>query len=205
VKNPLLLALLLIPATATLAWDGRAPNPLSESSLQTELRLGETVRRTQVRRVFMTCGTNQYMTVVPDGGRLDTTQPNRVIFSGADWSYYITLRLLRRAGEPPGPVEVGDALRIISEKFPGASVTGTNSTSILGATGPTIEFSQAANGVPANRGRLALIPVEGGIWEIATVANPRHNDADDALHFITLNFRSNESGPIEIMPMPDQS
>src|SRR5262245_58031041 len=62
-------------------------------ALQANLRKGEIVGIEQVRRAFLTFGTNEFVFVIPSGFRMDTSDSGKVVLSDANFDFYLTFRV----------------------------------------------------------------------------------------------------------------
>jgi hypothetical protein len=165
------------------------------------LKNGETVGWEQVRRVFVTSGTNEFVFVVPQGLRMDSN-PDKVTLVPTDSSYFLTFRILSAV-----PIGIGKSntsnpdfcRRYVLDRFPAAQILEEFSKTAASRNGPAFELRSKAEGGMERALCVALVPSEAGVLEFTLNADlSKLADAKAAFHSLLRTFRSNESGKLEI-------
>ena len=95
---------------------------------------GEFIGDEQLRRLFVTCGTNQLGMLVPTGLRADLSRADRVTLTAPDMSYYLTVKIketeFRSQNSEFWIQDSGFRSRLqqqVLEHFPGAMLTEESS------------------------------------------------------------------------------
>lgn len=187
------------------------PSALSEppsppASFQATLRNGETVGVEQVRRAYLSSGTNQFVFVVPPGFRMDGSNPEKVILSDATYSCFLALRI---AGPLPGKIRDlrADFCRdLLLQQHPGAKISDEFSQSAANYTGPAFDAKWEGPSGTTQFARVVFLPSPVGILEFSLLSKPdKFAEGKGLLNFLLLSFRSNESGTLDLPVYSDKS
>jgi hypothetical protein len=167
-------------------------------TFEAKIRNGETIGWEQVRRVFVTSGTNEFVFVAPLGLRADANL-NRMVLQSADSTYFLSFRILRTADADPNPENADVYREFLLNQFPGAKVTEEFSRTAAGRNGPAFDLRvNIARGVE-RAVSVALIPSAAGVLEFTLNADlSKSSDARNAFNSMLRTFRSNENGKLEI-------
>jgi hypothetical protein len=190
---------LLLPAGVAPAGDSPGQQEtVQPRMLEAAIQNGEIVGWEQVRRVFVTCGTNEFVFVAPYGLRIDAN-PAMVTVVSADSTYFLTFRILRAADADPNLENLDSYRELVFNRFPGAKVVEEYSKSAAGRNGPAFELRvKIASGVE-RAVWVALIPSAAGVLEFTLNADlSKSTDAKQAFNSGLRTFRSNENGKLEI-------
>jgi hypothetical protein len=166
-----------------------------------ELRAGETIGDTQVRRAFLTVGTNQFVFRVPTGFKLDASQHEKLIASDSAGSF-VTLRILPNMPSSDGTQAWQELAR---KQFPESTITAEFSEFALNRSGPAFDISWLAAGA-RHSARVVFIPSSAGLLEITLLTPPdRFASGETALKIVLSSLQSDEHGKIVIVPLPSYS
>lgn len=179
---------------------------LQPRTFEAAIRNGEIIGWQQVRRVFVTCGTNQFVFVAPYGLRIDAN-PDRVALVSTDSTYFLAFRILSTAVADPNPGNTDFHREFLLNQFPGAKVMEEFSKTAAGRNGPACELRVKIAGGVERAVWVALIPSAAGVLEFTLNADfSKSADARNAFNSLLRTFRSNESGKLEITALvPDNS
>jgi hypothetical protein len=188
--------------TAELA----ASFPASLPSIDNVIQCGEFFGSDQVRRVFINCGTNQQMVLVPFGLRLDASTPGKVVLSPADLSYSLCVRLIPEAGDSTVVAKADPSTGSILSGFPGAENILESGGGCGGRSGKEFSFFWPVPKMSARRVRVCHVAVPAGWLEFSLVADPaQYETGSRELDSLMFSLRTNESGAITIVPVPPNS
>jgi hypothetical protein len=155
-----------------------------------------------VNRVFVSCGTNQFTFLVPDGFRLDASDPRKLTLVNADFTCLITWRVL-------GPVPTQEAgpdqsfyREMLLKRHPGGKILEEFSLSALGRYGPAFDLRWGGAGGLARRERLLFIPTLAGIVEFDLVSSLETFGARiQQFNDVLVNFRASDEHGKLVVPM----
>jgi hypothetical protein len=169
------------------------------------LRSGETVGDHQVQRIFLDVGTNQFAFIVPAGFRMDASDPQKIVLYNEDEGCYIIVRVSHPAFSDGVPQD--DYFRATAlSRFPGARISEEFPDAAAGHTGTAfiLRWNNAA-GMPQS-GRSSFILCADGVLDLTAIAPADHfRDAQNYLTILMTSIRSNETGKLVIVPLPDFS
>ena len=175
-------------------WKAFYPRPFDAS-----VKNGEIVGREQVRRVFVSCGTNEFVFAVPVDLRVDV-RANKVTLISPDASYFLSFRIVLPADSDSGGSITDPYRRHVMDQFPDAKIVEEASQSAAGRSGPAFEMQWKAGSGPERNVRVALIPSPAGLLEWSLNADSAKVAAGrSASSYLLRTFQSNERGAIEIV------
>ena len=168
-------------------------------AFKTELFKGEFVGVTQVLRLMVSSGTNQFLIVVPLGLELDQTSNNRIVIVPPDRSYHLIFRM---TGAPDGDPSKHDSFRErLAQEYAGAKITDESFSKTAGHIGPSFDLFWRAYGGTEQFVRVAFIPSVAGILEFSLVSDSENlGDAQRSFRKLLRGFQSNEKGKIKVVP-----
>lgn len=174
-------------------------------ALQTTLRNEEMIGSSPVRRAYIYLGTNAFAFVVPDGYRLDTTNPQRVSLIRQDNQCFLTFQI---AGFGFGSAAKSES-NLFRERaldcYPQAKILEEFSKTIANRQGPAFDLQWTNSFGGPQAARVIFIPSEAGTLEFTAQSNRNEfEEAASALHFLSLTFRSNEGGTLNISRLSDR-
>lgn len=162
------------------------------------IKNGEIVGWEQVRRVFVTLGTSEFVFAVPQGLRMDAN-PDKVTLVSTDSSYFLTFRILSAAVAESNTSNPDSCRRYVLDRFPAAQILEESSKTAARRHGPAFEMRSKAVGGMERALCVVLVPSEAGALEFTLNADlSKSADAKAAFNSLLRTFRSNESGKLEI-------
>jgi hypothetical protein len=158
---------------------------------------GEFIGDEQLRRLYVSVGSNQCGFIVPSGLRVDLSRADRVDLMMPDLSYFITLRIGKSAAASLG---LYDGFRQQAlEDYPGAALTDEGTTEVEGRRGPTYYLRwKPAEGVDRTV-TVAFVPTTAGVLEFSAVAETsKASEAQSALVGLLQRLQSGERGKFKM-------
>ena len=159
---------------------------------------GEFIGAEQLRRLYISAGSNQIGFLVPSGMRVDLSRADRVTLTEPDLSYFLTLRI--NANVPAGS-EADDMLRNRALRdYPGAMLTDEGNTEAAGRRGHLFTLRwRPAEGVD-RAVTVAYIPNAAGLLEFSVVAEQRKSsEAQNALIGLLQRLQSSTGDRLRMM------
>lgn len=180
-------------------------NTNTPPELQTVLRNEEMIKSAPVRRAYISIGTNAFAFVVPDGYRLDASNPQRVSLVSQDNNSFLTFQIANFSSGLAAKPEANTFRERALDLYPEAKILEEFSKTIANHPGPAfdLQWTNAFGGAQA--ARVIFVPSEAGILEFtARSSKNEFEEAASALHFLSLTFRSNEGGALKISRLSDR-
>ena len=193
-------------ACAQPAW---MDNPTNSSTLRVSLKSEEFrggLNGSQVQRVYLTLGTNQFALAVPEGYRADASNPRKIVLSDFNYTSFITWRFIGAA--PAGSDAFQDAFyrNLALNLFPGAIVTDQFSQGAASHMGPAFELRWRNSFGAEEIACVAFIPTAAGVMQFDLLASSSNFNAGRYTFRVLLStLCSNEKGKLKITPVPGQS
>ena len=205
-----LLSLILAALGLSLATETRAGESLpfwatnATPRLQTKVvREGGPGLRT-VNRAYINLGTNRFALIVPDGFRVDYSEPQRISLVSTDYTSVMTFSV----SEPlPATGDMDGACRqLLMTRYPGSEVTSQFSLGAGGASGPAFDLRWKAQGGMSRRGWFGFMNSRAGLLEFDLVSSPdKFETVRPDFYFVLATFRqSDESGKLDVPQMSDK-
>ena len=155
-----------------------------------------------VNRAFVTCGTNKFTFLMPDGFRLDISQPRKLTLVSADLSCLLTWRVL--GPMPPEGTPLNHALyrNVLLSQHPGGKILEEFSLAALGRFGPAFDLRWGASGGLARRERIMFIESLAGVVEFSLVSSLEKFEAGkQEFDAWRLSFRASDANGKLVVPM----
>jgi hypothetical protein len=190
--------LLAVPAQQ---WPGLSQ---TNSAYEVSLAKGEMVGGPdgrQVQRVFLTAGTNKFGFVVPEGFRVDASKPQTIVLSDADFSCFITLKLLDPPAEA-GKSEIEICRNLASNRFPGGAISDEFTEFAMNRSGPAFDLRWKNSGGMSQSARIAYVPAASGILELSLLTiSDKFAENRGVFTSVLSSLCSNETGNLQIRPI----
>jgi hypothetical protein len=171
----------------------------------TQLKREETSGPDIVQRAYIACGTNRFAFVVPPEYRLDGSNPEKIVLSNADYSSFISFRIVAPLNFPAQALEPEKCRQRMLECYPGAKVLEEFSQSAANHSGPAFDVRWTNSSNAVQFARVAFIPSPAGVLEFSLVATDGNfKQGEYFLNSVMLTFRSNEGGKLDIAPLSDK-
>jgi len=136
---------------------------------------GEFIGDEQIRRIYLSAGTNQFGFIIPTGLRVDLSRADRITLTASDMGYFVTMRII--SGHPTQ----GWRQQLLA-KYPGATVDDESSTEVAGRHGPLFNLRWKPEGGVDRAVTVAFVPSAAGVLEFALVAD-QHKASDAQASF----------------------
>jgi hypothetical protein len=169
------------------------------------LRAGETVGDHQVQRVFLDVGTNQFAFIVPTGFRMDASDPQKIALYNEEEGCYIMVRV-SYPSLSDATFQDSYFRSTALGRFPGAKITEEfgDAAADHAGTGFILKWTNAV-GV-SQSARASFIPCAAGVLEFTAIAPTDHfGTVQNYMAILMTSVRSNETGKLVIVPLPDFS
>ena len=157
-------------------------------------------------RAYVTAGTNKFAFLLPDGFRLDQSDPCRVALVSSDFACLLTLRII--GALPPGAEgpDAGACRKQVLTEHPGAKILEEFSRSAANRSGPAFDFRWSASTKLERHALAAFIPSQAGILEFRLVSSLEKFEASRAaFNSLLLTFRASDAnGRLSIVPLSDR-
>jgi hypothetical protein len=185
-------------AGVAFADEGANPGrPLEPITFAAWVENGEFIGEEQIRRLYVTAGSNHFGFIVPSGMRVDVSRADRVTLMESDLSYFLTLRI--NGSSTSGVGAEGGFLQQALHHYPGALLTDESSTEVAGRRGPLFSLHwKPAEGVD-RAVVVAFIPNTAGVLEFSAVAERgKVAEARSALVGLLQRFQSSEGARLRM-------
>ena len=167
---------------------------------------GEFIGDEQLRRLFVTCGTNQLGMLVPTGLRADLSRADRVTLTAPDMSYYLTVKIketeFRSQNSEFWIQDSGFRSRLqqqVLEHFPGALLTEESSLEIAGKRGPLFNLRWKPAENVDRLVSVTFVASPAGLIEFSVVADRlKDAEAQNALSAMLCRLQSGERGRLKM-------
>jgi hypothetical protein len=205
-KFMLLLGLILFHAGAT-CWAGE-PNQATKEEVATpshyvetvELRAwiepGEFVGELQMRRFYLSAGTNRFGFMLAPGLVMSAPTNEKVMLAGPQFEYFVTLRFIA-----PGVFSCNEAAcrQRVEQLFPEGIVLDQTGVNSLGRQGFLFKLQWKSLENVQRAVAAAFVPTAAGVLEIVLSANPaKASEGQDIITDLLERGRSNESGRLNM-------
>lgn len=205
-KIPLLLATLFLWHFA-VEIHAQVPTTTATNSaaVRTELRSGETVGTEQVKRAYVTYGTNLYVFRLPPGFSFDASNPEKILLSNSKEGRFISIEWVKSTQSESSGFGPDQSRVLVFRHFPGAKIDRQFCEFALNRSGPAFDVQWTASGFQQSA-CVVFIPLATGFLEITMVANSdKFAACQTELEIVLASLQSDEAGKIDIQPLPDYS
>jgi len=174
-------------------------------ALVAEVRTESGPRIATVRRAYLTAGTNRFAFVVPDGFRLDASEPEKIRLVSPDYHCLCTIRLL--CGLPEAQAPAAQACRqLLLSEHPEAIVLSEFALNAADRYGPAFDLRWNAKGGMLRTERAAFIPSRAGVFEFSAVGSPTNlTETQTMLSQVMLSLStSGPDGKLVVHPLSNR-
>lgn len=195
-----LLGLMALPAISSLAQTNETEALTATNLPALSVNVRRDVADTYVpyRYAFVSAGQEKYTFLVPEGYRVDTSNPTKIKLASPDFSSLITLAI-GTSGLPAGAKMESEALQTyIFARHPKVTVKGTPAVGANGESAAALDYVWQTDEGIKRSARTAFIPTTSGLMEFTLSASPDQFDAAlGQLNLIMLTFRTGTNGKFE--------
>jgi len=189
-------AILLAASPFSNEAKGEEPPPAAVTvdplEFRTLLKQEEFLGPEQVRRAYISVGTNQFAFVVPPELRMDASNPRKIVLISPDECSYLTLRIV-----PPAPN--ASYRDLVQRQFPKATMLNEFTENAANRSGPAfdVEWANAAN--VSQSARVVFIVSATVVLEFGLITTSKDFVKNKGLlQILLLTLRTNEGGKLEI-------
>jgi hypothetical protein len=184
-------------------------NPTDQPTFQVSLRkeefMGNTNER-QVQRVYLAMGTNQFALTVPEGFRVDASNPQKLVFSDVNFTYFITFRFVGPQFGSVKELPVDSYRNMVVNRFPEAKMLKESTAFADNHSGPAFDLQWKNSAGAEQSARVVFIPSGAGVMEFSLLASSsRFSDGRAFFDVLLATFRSNAGGKLQVTPLSDKS
>lgn len=181
-------------AAPGFAAEGDAPTAGGTNTMQTTTARESIFGKEQITRAYVTSGKKTFTFVVPQGYRVDSSNPEELILAGPGFSNFISLHV-RGEASAEKPLSTEMYRGVATGRFSDAEIVEEFSLSAANASGPAFELhGKTATGL-ARSARVAFIPCGGQVVEFCLTANPeKYGPSLKDLQTLMLTFRVSDAG-----------
>jgi hypothetical protein len=175
-------------------------------AVRAELRGGETVGMHQVKRAYITVGTNLFVFRVPTDCMMDASDSEKIVVSDLEHNWFIAISFKTHMPSPSDEAGKAHYRNVALNAFPTAIITGESAEFVGSRGGPVFELAWRNSGAATQSARVAFVPMATCLLEIKLVAgSEKFREGKAALQMILASMCTDEGGKIEITPLPDFS
>ena len=150
------------------------------------------------RFAFITSGSEKFTFLIPEGYRVDTTDPTKIKLASPDYSGMIIVGV-SGGGQPAGTKLEPDTLRArVLANYPEAVIKVEQNASANEQSAPSADFSWKTESGITRMTRTTFIPTSVGLMEFTLTASPDKFEASlRELNLVMLTFRSGANGKFD--------
>jgi hypothetical protein len=200
-----LSSILTTNAASAQEWPSTNSQTNQTPVLEVSLKNEEFVGLEQVRRAYVTYGTNTFAFVVPYDFRMDASDPDKIVLINREADCFLTFRILdtKPALAPETQTEYYRAL--LTTRYPESSTLEEFYQSVANNSGPAFDLQWRNSNSATQAVRTAFIPSVAGVLEFSLLApSEKFEEGRSFFNSFLLLFRSNENGKLEIARLSDK-
>jgi hypothetical protein len=175
--------------------------PVLEASLKNE----EIVGSEQVRRAYVTFGTNTFAFVVPSNFRMDASNSDKIVLVNQEADCFLTFRIVDAVPAQMAEKQTEYYRALLAERYPDANTLDEFYQSAANNSGPAFDLQWRNSNSVTQAVRTAFIPSAAGVLEFSLLApSTKFEEGRSFFNSFLLLFRSNENGKLEIARLSDK-
>jgi hypothetical protein len=150
------------------------------------------------RYAFISVGKEKYTFLVPEGYRVDTSDPLKVKLASPDYSSLITLGLFSSSTGGASKMDAETLHAHVLAHHPNATIKSGQTVCVNGETAPALDYIWKTESGITRAARTAFISTSSGLLEFTISASPDQFEAGLAqLNLIALTFRTGSNGKFD--------
>jgi len=201
------LTLILAANTPTRADYSLTPSITNKAqTLEMIIRKGEIIGARQVERGYFTLGGNQWVFILPEGFRQESSSPGKITLVNQEYDCFLTFGPADPHVDQGGLLSTDDCRRRLLERFSNSVVIHQSSLTVATNFGPAFDLEWIGAGGTSQRMRAGFVSSPSGMLELTmltTSANFARREC--CFNLFTLSFRSNHEAPPQSAAIPDNS
>lgn len=167
-------------------------------AMSVDVRRGVAGSDLPYRYAFISLGGEKYTFLVPEGYRVDTSDPLKVKLASADFSCLIILGLSPNPISSGGKVDAETLQAYILAKHPNAIIKSSQTICANGQTTPALEYNWKSDSEIARTSRTGFISTTSGLMEFSVTTSPEQFEAGlSQFNLVALTFRTGANGKFD--------
>ena len=157
-----------------------------------------------VNRAYINRATNRFALIVPDGYRVDYSDPQRISLVSTDYNSIITFFVNDYF---PATGDADDSYRqFLLTKYPKAFVGRQFSLAAGDTSGPAFDLQWKSEGGMPRRGWFGFMPARAGVLQFELISSPqKFETVRSDFEFVLATFRqSDANGKLNVPLMSDK-
>jgi hypothetical protein len=198
--------LLLVAAGIQAQTESGSSDPDQAQQFEVRSQPGEIVGHEQVVRNFITCGTNQFLFVMPPNVRAERAEAQTLTLTSTDGQYYLSLRLLGASAASASTNQAQARREKTLARYQNAEKIEDFSMNIGGREAAGLQLQQTLPIAGTRCVRVVWVPCRLGTLEFTLNSDAKRTKAAlQALDNVLLTLRQDEGGKLEIVRRTEQS
>jgi len=192
-------ALCAIPVTGLSQTATEEPAAVTNTPpIAVDVRRGVAGSDMPYRYAFISVGKEKYTFLVPEGYRVDTSDPLKVKLASPDYSCLITLGFSANSGGAGAKMDAEALQAHVLAKHANATIKSGQTVCANGGTAPALDYVWKTESGITRAARTAFFSTSSGLMEFTISASPDQFEAGLAqLNLIALTFRTGSNGKFD--------
>ncbi len=150
------------------------------------------------RYAFISIGKEKYTFLVPEGYRLDTSDPLKIKLASPDYSSLIILGFSPNSGNASAKMDAEALQAHVLAQHADATIKSGQTVCANGETAPALDYVWKTESGITRAARTAFFSTSSGLMEFTISTSPDQFDAGLAqLNLIALTFRTGSNGKFD--------
>lgn len=193
----------LAAALPGLGWSQENPPEASAATTNTPA-MAVDVRRSiagsdiPYRYAFISVGPEKYTFLIPEGYRVDTSDPLKVKLASPDYASLITLGFSSTSSGAEAKMEAEALQAIVLARYPNATIKSGQTVCANNQTAPALDYVWKTEGGITRAARTAFFSTSSGLMEFTISTSPDQFESGlSQLNLIALTFRTGSNGKFD--------
>lgn len=166
--------------------------------LAVDIRRGVAGTEVPYRYAFVSVGKEKYTFLVPEGYRVDTSDPLKVKLASPDYASLITLGFSATSSGPDAKMEAEALQAIVLARYPNATIKSGQTVCANNQTAPALDYVWKTEGGITRAARTAFFSTTSGLLEFTISTSPDQFESGlSQLNLIALTFRTGSNGKFD--------
>jgi len=187
-------------AGAQVSYVGLISTNTPPPGLKAQVKDEEMIGETPVHHAYLTYGTNQFSFILPDGYRLDCSNPNKLVVINDSYDCFMSFHVVSSLPADQLSATADFCRDLLLQRFPGAKITDQCSRTVANHAGPAFDFEVQQSGASLQSGRAIYVAAPAGILEFSlTSPADKFSSYQQFFNALLLTFRTNEGGKLQVV------
>jgi hypothetical protein len=199
VVKAFLWTLCVLPATGlSQSQTEETPAVTNTPALAVDVRRGVAGSDMPYRYAFISVGKEKYTFLVPEGYRVDTSDPLKVKLASPDFSSLITLGFSSTCGSADAKMDAEALEAHVLAQHPTATIKDRRTVCANSQTAPALDYIWKTESGITRAARTAFFSTTSGLMEFTISTSPDQFEAGlSQLNLIALTFRTGSNGKFD--------